>query len=143
MMTPLDKNTVYGHLKEMEASLVYLHSKKGIEEKSLIANIEERFAVERAFHLAIQNLIDIGGHILASLNINNVETYADIPARLAEVGILPDKLAKKLANMARFRNILVHEYIKVESRKLVSFLKNNLNDFDAFARAILKYLKKI
>lgn len=42
--------------------------------------------------------------------------------------------------MAKFRNILVHEYIKVETKRLVLFLKNNLGDFEDFARAIAKYL---
>lgn len=137
----LDKEVVRKHLKEIETSLAYLKSKRNVKEGDLIKNIEERFAVERALHLAIQNVIDIGNHILASLNINNIETYADIPLRLAEAGIISEKLARNLANMAKFRNILVHEYIKVETKRLVSFLKNNLGDFEAFARAVAKFTR--
>lgn len=141
-MKNLDKEVLVKHLNEVETSLTYLKSKKAVKENDLMKNIEERFAVERALHLAIQNVIDIGNHILASLNINNVETYADIPIRLAEAGVISEKLARNLANMAKFRNILVHEYIKVETKRLVSFLKNNLGDFEDFAKAVVKYLAK-
>lgn len=137
----LDKEIIRKHLREIEISLAYLKGKKNVGENNLLKNIEERFAVERALHLAIQNVIDIGNHILASLNINNVETYADIPVRLAEAGVISVKLARNLANMAKFRNMLVHEYVKVETRRLVLFLKNNLNDFEAFAHAIAKFTR--
>lgn len=137
----LDKEVIRKHLRKIETALVYLKSKKVVKETDLMKNIEERFAVERALHLAIQNLIDIGNHILASLNINNVETYSDIPVRLAEAGIISKKLARSLANMAKFRNILVHEYVKVETKRLVSFLKNNLGDFEEFALAVAKFIR--
>lgn len=141
-MEILDKEIVLKHLKDIETSLSYLKGKKKIAERDLVENIEQRFAIERALHLAIQNLIDIGNHILASKNINDVETYADIPIRLAEAGIISVGLSKNLANMAKFRNILVHEYIKVETKRLISFLRNNLRDFDDFVRAVSKFLKK-
>lgn len=79
--------------------------------------------------------------LIKKLNINNIETYADIPLRLAEADIISEKLARNLANMAKFRNILVHEYIKVETKRLVSFLKNNLRDFGDFARAVTKFIR--
>lgn len=142
-MVTLDREIVYRHMSELESALVYLKGKRNIAEKKLVENIEERFAIERAFHLAIQNLIDVGNHILAALHVNNIETYADIPVKLAEAGIISKRLSKNLANMAKFRNILVHEYVKVESKRLVSFLRNNLSDFEDFAVEITKYLDKL
>lgn len=139
-MQIIDKEIIRKHLRELDTSLTYLKGKK-VNEKDLIKNIEERFAVERALHLAIQNVIDIGNHILASLNINDVETYADIPMKLAEAGIISEKLASNLAGMARLRNVLVHEYVKVGTKRLVSFLKNNLGDFSDFARAVAKFAR--
>jgi uncharacterized protein YutE (UPF0331/DUF86 family) len=108
--------------------------------KDVLKDYELRLATERAFHISIQNMIDIGSHLLASLNINDVQTYADIPFRLQEANIISRKLSKNMCQMAKLRNILVHEYIKLETAKLVSYLKHNLSDFEDFSKAIIKYL---
>lgn len=139
-MKILDLETLNKHLLDLEGVLSYLKGKRNISEKDIISDFEQRLAIERAFHLAIQNTIDIGSHILASLNINDVETYADIPEKLAEAKIIPLKLSKNLLNMAKFRNILVHDYVKVESKKLILFLRNSLSDFGNFSKAIVKYI---
>lgn len=141
-MKMLDVEIIHKHLSELESALSYLKDKKSISEKQLINDYEQRLAIERAFHLAIQNTIDIGSHILASLGINDIESYADIPKKLSEAKIIQPTLSGKLANMAKFRNILVHDYIKIESKKLISFLKNNLSDFSEFSKNIIKYLAK-
>jgi uncharacterized protein YutE (UPF0331/DUF86 family) len=40
--------------------------------------------------------------------------------------------------MAGFRNILVHEYLEIDRRRVFSALKNDLGDFEKFIRAITK-----
>ena len=140
-MKTIDLNVINRHLEELEEALTYLESKKNITEKDIAKNIELRLAVERALHLAIQNTIDIGNHIIASLAIHDVETYAEIPQKLAEANIIPKRLSENLVNMAKFRNLLVHEYVKLESARLVSFIKHNLNDFLEFSQAMSKHLK--
>lgn len=141
-MKLLDREIVHRHLSDMEEALAYLKSRSALTEKELLANYEQRLAVERALHLAIQNAMDIGNHILASLGINDIETYADIPARLFEAGVIPERLSKDMAGMAKLRNLLVHEYARIESKKLLSLLRNNLGDFESFSRSVVRYLKR-
>lgn len=44
--------------------------------------------------------------------------------------------------MARFRNLLVHEYAKMDNAMVYGILKKRLGDFDEFARAIVEYLRR-
>lgn len=88
-------------------------------------------------------MIDVGSHILAYLDVGDIQTYADIPEKLSEAGVISANLSDNLTNMAKFRNILVHDYIKIESKKLISFLRNNLSDFEDFSKAIVKYLESV
>ena len=141
-MKVMDTSVITKHLQELDEVVTYLESKKKITEKDIVQDLELRFAIERALHLAIQNTIDIGNHIIASLSINNVETYADIPIKLAEAKIIPQKLSKNLVLMAKFRNILVHEYVKLEASRLHSFIINDLGDFRRFSQSIISYLRK-
>jgi uncharacterized protein YutE (UPF0331/DUF86 family) len=42
--------------------------------------------------------------------------------------------------MARFRNVLVHEYVEVDDAIVYRTLTSHLSDFDAYAQAIRAYL---
>jgi uncharacterized protein YutE (UPF0331/DUF86 family) len=50
------------------------------------------------------------------------------------------RLARKLTSMAGFRNILVHEYLEIDRRRVYRILQKELGDFDRFVTAITKLL---
>jgi len=43
--------------------------------------------------------------------------------------------------MKGFRNILVHEYTRVDDRKVFANLQDGPADFEAFAREVLRHLR--
>ena len=57
-------------------------------------------------------------------------------------GIVPNEFAYHFAPIAGFRNILVHEYSKVDLKEVHRHLQESLPDFDKFARYIANYLSK-
>lgn len=50
---------------------------------------------------------------------------------------MPDDFLENLINMAKFRNILVHDYVPIDHEIVYSVLKNNLDDFDRFSKLIV------
>jgi len=42
--------------------------------------------------------------------------------------------------MAGFRNVLVHEYLKIDRRRVWRVLNDELGDFEKFIRAVSKLL---
>jgi uncharacterized protein YutE (UPF0331/DUF86 family) len=53
-----------------------------------------------------------------------------------------DPLAiKMLKRMKGLRNILVHEYGRIDERLVFEILKNNLSDFVSFKQEILQFLR--
>lgn len=55
-----------------------------------------------------------------------------------EEGLIKKSLFKRLEKMAKFRNIIVHQYEQVDPEIVVSILKKNLKDFEDYKKAILK-----
>jgi uncharacterized protein YutE (UPF0331/DUF86 family) len=53
-----------------------------------------------------------------------------------------EELSTTLLDMARFRNLIVHDYARIDDAQVYGILKKRLGDFDAFARAIQTYLEK-
>lgn len=80
--------------------------------------------------------------IIAQERFRFPQDNQDVFAILGEEGILPSKLCSRLQDMARFRNLLVHEYTKIDNAIVYGILKKRLGDFDEFARAIVAYMER-
>jgi uncharacterized protein YutE (UPF0331/DUF86 family) len=54
---------------------------------------------------------------------------------------LSDELYSSTRKMAKFRNIVVHHYDKVDADIVVAILRKNLDDFLSYRDAIISFLK--
>lgn len=98
-------------------------------------------ALCRYLHLAIECVLDIGESIIAGQGWPRPGTNREVFLRLGEKGVLPKSFAKKFSEVGGLRNILVHDYLKVDLALLFKNL-SKLSDFDSFARNIGRYLLK-
>jgi uncharacterized protein YutE (UPF0331/DUF86 family) len=95
---------------------------------------------ERYLQLAIQCILDISNHTVADLKLRLPADNAGLFELLATNKVITPVLANKLTAMAGFRNILVHEYLEIDRRKVYAVLKKDLGDFEKFIRAVSKLL---
>ena len=101
-----------------------------------------RKAVERTLHTAIEACLDIGHHIIAKEGFRSPQVNKDVFIVLSEEDVIPHELVSQLVDMARFRNILVHEYTRLDDSIVYGILKRRVIDFDEFARAIVTFLNQ-
>jgi uncharacterized protein YutE (UPF0331/DUF86 family) len=59
-----------------------------------------------------------------------------------EEKVLEINLANRLEDMARFRNLLVHRYGKVDDERFLNIIKTKIEDIIEFERKIHKYIEK-
>jgi len=110
--------------------------------QEFVGNIRLRKAVERALQVAIEACLDIAHYITSEEGFRYPESSADAFEVLGEEGVIPPELSPKLVNMAKFRNILVHEYVRLDNSVVYGVLKKRLGDFEEFAKAIISYLER-
>ncbi len=106
------------------------------------ANKLIRKAVERTLHTAIEACLDIGHHVITRERLRSPEDNKDVFVVLGEEQIIPRDLAARLVDMARFRNLLVHEYTRLDNTVVYGILKKRLGDIDEFAQKISTYLSQ-
>jgi uncharacterized protein YutE (UPF0331/DUF86 family) len=106
------------------------------------ANKLIRKAVERTLHTAIEACLDIGHHIITQERLRSPEDNKDVFVVLGEGQIISRDLASRLVDMARFRNLLVHEYTRLDNTVVHGILKKRLGDIDEFAQKITIYLSQ-
>jgi uncharacterized protein YutE (UPF0331/DUF86 family) len=97
--------------------------------------------IERTLQMMIETCVDVAGHIVSDEGFRIPKSYADTFTVLHENGILDDRLYLSLKKMAQFRNIVVHQYDKIDSTIVVGILQKNIKDFAAYRDAIIAHIK--
>jgi uncharacterized protein YutE (UPF0331/DUF86 family) len=95
---------------------------------------------ERLLQIAIEDCLDIGKHIIAEAAFRAPDDNQDIFVVLHDEGLIPKKLLTRLIDMAKFRKLVVHDYVRIDNAIVYGILKRRLVDFEAYAHAIQKYL---
>jgi uncharacterized protein YutE (UPF0331/DUF86 family) len=120
----VNKNVLSARLERLRKYLSILAS---IQEFDCDRFIQDPFihgTAERNLHLAIECLLDIGNHIIADLGYTKPESYADIFLILSQNKVIPPQLYKKLDGMAAFRNVLVHDYLRLDRKRVHQMIKD-------------------
>lgn len=116
-------------LGKIEEYLIILDrlSKYTIDE--FVGEPERYGSAERFLHLSIEAINDLGNHVIADLDMGEVNWQSDIPRVLFERGYISRELQDKWIKMIGFRNVLVHEYLNIDHKLVYDVLHNNLGDF--------------
>ena len=91
--------------------------------------------------VATEAALDICNHLAAKKGGRSPEDYADCMKILGELGVLEPNFAVQMSRMARFRNLLVHLYWRVDDREVFRVIREHLDDFENYLLAVGRYLK--
>jgi uncharacterized protein YutE (UPF0331/DUF86 family) len=67
-------------------------------------------------------------------------TYAEAFLILSEKGVIQHELSARFERMARFRNLIVHQYQIINAKIVVSILKERLVDFRLSGEQVIAFL---
>ena len=98
--------------------------------------------VERTLQILIEVCVDIANHIISDQGMRLPTGYADTFEVLKEAKVISKRLGETMETMAKFRNVVVHQYEKIDPAIVVSILRKNLVDFGKYQKAIINYLSK-
>jgi len=127
------------HIQKMEEALAHLAKYQQISYQEFEKDLSLVWIVEKGLEILIQNLLDIGAHLLASEIKNDWDDYVEVIIKLGKHGVVPMEFADQIKRMAGLRNILIHEYLRVDLKKLFTYLKEGLEDFVRFIKYIREY----
>jgi len=132
----VDKKRIIFLIGEMEKALSVLKEYQEIRKEAFVSDLKSLGSVKYYFMLAIEACVSICNHIIAKERIGVPESYADCFKMLGDKNIVSRQLSEKLINMAKFRNLLVHLYWKVDDERIYEILHSELDDFYEFTRQI-------
>lgn len=92
--------------------------------------------------IGITIILDIGQHLLARYTGKTAHEYKEVIKFLGEEKIVPSEFAEENIEMAKFRNLLVHEYDKIDDAQVYDFIQKAPDIFRSFAKYFVEFMEK-
>jgi len=137
----VDKSLILRRLADLETYLGQIEEYRNVTVNDYSRDWRTQRIVERTIQIMIETCVDIAGHIISDKNYRVPDSYADTFRVLHEAGILAQDLQDALVKMVQFRNIVVHDYNKIDGEIVVGILKKNLGDFGRYKDSIVRFLR--
>lgn len=97
-------------------------------------------AAERSLQLAAEVCLDLAEHVIADQRLAAPETAAGAFDILRDATLIDAGLAGALSRMARFRNLLVHDYVRIDAGKVYDIATRDVDDLRRFSDVVAKLL---
>jgi uncharacterized protein YutE (UPF0331/DUF86 family) len=121
----------------------YLQDLKEYEDISLetyqTSKKDQRF-VERTLHLACECCLDIAAHLISRRGFREPRNNKDLFMVLYENQVIGEETHQSMAKMAKFRNIVVHDYARIDPGIVIGILRNDLKYLRHFGKEVLQYM---
>ncbi|KZN22655.1 hypothetical protein A4G99_19585 [Haladaptatus sp. R4] len=138
-----DERVVSTKLEQIEQYHSELKEKQqSLTRTDLLTNTTEQRAVERMFENAIQACSDLAQHIAThDFDFTGVASKEAIRI-LGQEGVVDEQTMNTLVAAVGFRNVLAHEYGKVDYAEVYQTLQSGLEVYDAFSRQIAQWFQQ-
>jgi len=113
----------------------YQYSQSDIEN-----SVEKKGSVERYLYLAVQSTIDLAESVISFKEFRKPSSLSDSFYILNEEGLINLELTNKMIQMTGFRNVLSHEYEKIDYKIIYDVLVNGCKDILDFVDVIREKL---
>ena len=137
-----DEEGVIDHLRELNESLKDWERYQSISLEELHTDRDKRNMVLHAMLISIQSAIDIANHIIADKGLRKPSTYRESFEILSEERLIPKVLSDRLSDLAGFRNILVHIYLRLDIDAVYEVLQRDLSALKEYERAVKRLLRR-
>jgi uncharacterized protein YutE (UPF0331/DUF86 family) len=136
----VDRDLLLRRLALLETYLGQLAQYRSIDANAYRADWRTQRVIERTLHLAIEACMDVADHVVADRRLRVPETGASRSRSSPRRACCRLRWAAALASMVGFRNILVHDYARIDPAIVVRVLRSDLADVERFldtVRALL------
>ena len=136
----LDREVIESKLRFLREYLNDLEDYESISLRDYKTSKKDQRFVERTLHLACECCLDIAAHIISRVGLREPADNKDLFVILFENSIISESTHRAMMKMAKFRNIIVHDYARIEPEIVIGILKKDIEDFKQFAQQIIRYM---
>ena len=136
----IENDVIQSKLRYLQEYLEDLAEYRDITMSNYTASKKDQRFVERTLHLACECCIDIAAHLVSRKALRAPKDNKDLFTVLHENRIISPSVGEAMTKMVQFRNIVVHDYARINPEIVIGILRRDVDDLKEFAAEILAFL---
>ena len=136
----VDKDLILAKAGSVKSHLNRVIEKRNVDLDSFIKDIDRQESILFNIQTGVQNCIDIAAHIISDESFGVPGSTTEMFYLLEKNGYLDNDLTQKMIKAVGFRNLIVHEYGRIELEQVYEIAQNDVNDLNEYLKAIFRKL---
>jgi len=132
-----DRDLVLAKATSVRRHLNRVTEKRDVDLPTFLKDVDRQESILFNLQMAIQNCIDIAAHIIGEEGFGVAGSTNEMFYLLEENGFMDAELTEKMVSAVGFRNLIVHEYSKVELKEVFEVAHKDINDLNEYLKSIL------
>lgn len=134
----MDRELIRRKADQAERALARVRSRLPRTAAAFLRDFDSQDIVYRNFQIAVQNCVDLGSHVISEKRWELPRSMGEVFDRLAQRRFIGARLASELRRMTTLRNIIVHDYARIDVRRAHPLLRSSLRSIPRFCLAALR-----
>jgi len=117
-----------------------IKEKGGGDLEAFLSDLDRQEVISFNLHLAIENCTDLAAHIISEEGLGVPGSASEMFYLLEDNGYINSQLTEKMIKAVGLRNLIVHEYDKIDLTRLYDIVLKDTKDVNDFIVSIFKRL---
>ena len=132
----VDKNIILSKIAAVHKHVSRVKIKRDVQEHEFLQDLDRQESILFNLQMAIQNCIDLAAHVVSEKNLGLPGSTNEIFYLLEDQGYIHQDLTERMVKAAGFRNLLVHDYGKIDLKVVFKVSHEDVEDLEEFARVL-------
>jgi uncharacterized protein YutE (UPF0331/DUF86 family) len=134
----VDNDLLVAKASSLKRHMKRVEDKCETDLKTFLSDIDRQEIVIFNLQMAIQNCIDIAAHIISEEGLGVPGSISEMFYLLEENSYLDNQITEKMVKAVGFRNLIVHEYARIEIKQIFDISTKNITDLNDYLKSIFK-----
>jgi uncharacterized protein YutE (UPF0331/DUF86 family) len=134
----VDTDLILAKAGAVKRHLNRIFEKRKTDLKTFLKDIDRQESILFNIQMAVQNCIDIAAHIVSNEGLGVPGSTNEMFYLLEENGYLDHEITERIVKAVGLRNLVVHEYGKIDLEQIFNVAQNDITDLNEYLRSIFK-----
>jgi uncharacterized protein YutE (UPF0331/DUF86 family) len=136
----VDCEIIIAKASSVKRHLERVKKKANVDLQTFLGDLDCQEIVLFNLQMAVQNCIDIAAHIISEEGFGVPGSNNEMFYLLEENRCLSTEITEKMVKAVGFRNLIVHEYTKIEIKQVYETARNDINDINNYLKEVFRKL---
>jgi uncharacterized protein YutE (UPF0331/DUF86 family) len=133
----VDREIILAKAGAAQKHLRRIVEKAALDLPAFLNDVDSQEVVLFNIQMAVQNCIDIAAHVVSARGLGVPGSYNEMFYILEENKYIGRDLAERMVRAVGFRNLIVHEYAKLDLERVHLVGSKHIHDLNIFIQTIL------